>query len=102
MRQNATSLRELQNKRAAAMEIALDAGVLDRCTVHKLVHAGPADIQQGYELAARRWDLDDLEHTFESGEELRDFLDELEQEHKDSRCPLCTAEFERDPEAHRR
>jgi len=80
---------EHEAKLAAALEIALDAGVLDRCMAHDFIFEGLGDIQQAHELGGSRLSTGALGRCFESHDEMCDFINEVVVDHSTEECPRC-------------
>ncbi len=91
---------EHEAKLAAALEIALDAGVLDRCMAHRFVFEGPGDIQQAHELGGGRLSTGALGSIFESHDEMSEFINEIVVDHKVEECPRCAEEGEERDSSH--
>jgi hypothetical protein len=80
---------EYEAKCAAALEIALDAGVLERCRAHDFIFEGLGDIQQAHELGGGRLSAGALGSCFESHDEMSEFINEIVSNHRMEECPRC-------------
>lgn len=91
---------EYEAKLAAALEIALDAGVLDRCKAHKVVFEGTGDIQQAHELGGGRLSAGALGRTFDNHDEMSEFINEVVVNHRMEECPRCAEEGDERASSH--
>ncbi len=76
-----------EGKRALAVEIALEAGVLAYCGSHDSVFRGPRTIEHAYRVA--RTEFSNLHAVFMSEDELQEIIREVIQDHDTKECPEC-------------
>lgn len=80
---------EYERKLAVALEIALDAGVLERCMIHDVVFEGVGDIQHAFDLGATRLSTGALGQHFDSQDDLNEFIAEVVADHRSEECRSC-------------
>lgn len=80
---------EHESKLAVALEIALDAGVLDRCVIHDVVFEGDGDIEHAFELGGARMATGALGQNFDSRDDLNEFIAEVVSDHRGEECMHC-------------
>ena len=66
-------MEENESKRAVALEIALEAGVLEQCEFHEdCIFEGGEEIEAAYKLGNSKMSKGDLGDVFESRREMTD------------------------------
>ena len=80
---------EYERKLAVALEIALDAGVLERCMIHDVVFEGVGDIQHAFDLGAARLSTGALGQHFDSQDDMNEFIAEVVADHRSEECRSC-------------
>lgn len=79
---------KLQHK--AAINIAIDAGVLARCEIHvDGVFAGAVDVTDAYTLGNEQYSKGQLEGIFSLRREMLDILEQVVPEYRTEKCPYC-------------
>ncbi len=74
----------------AAIGIALQAGVLERCKFHDdAVFEGAADITEAYKLGNAKFSKGELEGIFDDRKEMTDVIKEVVEDHPAEECPFC-------------
>lgn len=74
-----------------AIKIALEAGVLARCSIHSdSLFAGAVDLPEVYTLANQQYSKGQLEGIFSLRRELLEFLEELIPAYLIDECPRCS------------
>ena len=89
------SLTEGQQKRQhqAAIQIAVDAGVLIRCETHTDgVFSGSVNVTEAYTLANEQYSKGQLEGVFTLRRELLELMEKVVPEYRTEQCPLCVKE----------
>jgi len=85
--------RKLENnerKQAMAIEIAIEAEVLERCEHHEdCVIKGGQDIEAAYKLGNARFTAGKLEDIFESEEDVTDTIKKVVSDDVPLECPSC-------------
>jgi hypothetical protein len=76
-----------EGKRALAVEIALEAGVLAYCGCHDSVFRGSKAVENACRLAQTEFSY--LHGVFRSPDELREIITEVIQDHDADECPAC-------------
>jgi hypothetical protein len=76
-----------EGKRALAVEIALEAGVLAYCGSHDSVFRGRKAIEHAYRLAQTEYSH--LHGVFRSQDEMQEIIREVIQDHDATECPHC-------------
>lgn len=76
-----------EGKRALAVEIALEAGVLAYCGSHDSVFRGSKTIEHAYRVA--QTGFSHLHAVFRSEDEMREIIREVIQDHDTRECPEC-------------
>ncbi len=82
-------MNEHDSKIAVALEIALDAGVLDRCVKHDTVFAGDGDLQHAFDLGEARLATGALGRNFDGRDDLNEFIAEVVADHRGQECVRC-------------
>jgi hypothetical protein len=88
---------EHEGKLNVALEIAIVAGVLQRCDSHDdFVFQGNNDIEDAYQVGNARFTAGNLRGTFESRREMTDLIKEVVNDHPAGECPYppCHMEME--------
>ena len=76
-------------KREEATDIAVQAGVLERCDIHEEIVCDTfGDPTEAYKLANAKFTADELQEDYESRRELTDKIKEAIEESSDD-CPYC-------------
>ncbi len=82
-------MNEYDSKLAVALEIALDAGVLDRCVMHDAVFEGDGDLQHAFDLGGARLATGALGQNFDGRDDLNEFIAEVVADHRGEECARC-------------
>jgi hypothetical protein len=82
-------MNDYDSNMAVALEIALDAGVLDRCAKHDTVFAGDGDLQHAFDLGGERLATGALGRNFDGRDELNEFIAEVVSDHRGEECVHC-------------
>jgi hypothetical protein len=91
MSQAKRSLEAQENKRRVAAEIAISAGVINRCEMHKdCLFAADADKAGAYKLGNHKFDNNELEGVFETRLEMTAAIKAaIEDNSGQEECPRC-------------
>lgn len=80
-------LEELETKNFVALEIAIEAGVLQRCEHHDdAIFEGDADIEDAYKLGNAKFSRGELGNHFESRREMTDAIKGAVETHCAGEC----------------
>lgn len=83
-------MEEQDAKSAAAIDIALEAGVLKQCEFHEgSIYEGGQDIENAYKLGNHRMSRGELEGVFKSRREMTDAIKEVVDENAAEECYAC-------------
>ena len=83
-------------RQSVAADIAVEAGVLERCIGHEEILIDLyGDPQEAYALAKKKLDSGDLDVRFDSIQELKDTIDSVVTESGDE-CPICAKNMTKD------
>lgn len=81
---------EYEEKRQVAINIAVEAGVLEPCQFHDdTLLEGGSDIEDAYKLGNFKWSKGELSNAFESRREMTDIIKSVVEEHWAGECPSC-------------
>lgn len=82
-------MEEQEEKRAVALQIAIDASVLKRCELHEdaVLDCG-SDVEDAYKLGNSRFTKGELSDVFGDRTDMTDAIKEVVGEHLDE-CPYC-------------
>ncbi len=81
---------EHENKRQFALEITIEAGVLETCEFHEdVVFEGRNDIEEAYRLGNKKYTDNKLSGVFASRREMTDFIKSVVEEHLAEECYCC-------------
>lgn len=76
-----------------AIKIALEAGVLARCSIHAdSVFAGEVNLPEVYTLANEQYSKGQLEGIFSLRRELLEYLEEVIPAYRTDECPRCATD----------
>ena len=81
-------IQEREARHAAAIKIALDAGVLKECDFHDFLLVGESDIEDAYRLGNSRFSAHSLGRIFENRIEMTDAIKEVVEDAA-VECPVC-------------
>lgn len=80
-----------------AMQIAIDAGALQRCAMHEeCVFEGRELLEEAYKLGNFRFSKGDYVGAFESRREMTDAIKSVFDDHCADTCPRCDAQRDDD------
>ena len=83
-------MEEQDGKRQEAVDIAVEAGSLERCPFHRDYISDTGDSSMAYKLANKRFTDDNLQQDWASRRELTDMIQEvIENSPGDGICPSC-------------
>jgi hypothetical protein len=83
-------MEENEAKRGVAIQIALEAGVLEQCSVHEdCIFMGGKDIEAAYKIGNFKFSKDEYSDVFESRREMTDLIQEIVQDHAGEECYSC-------------
>lgn len=68
-------------KRVIALQIAVEADVLERCEFHEIAYEGNEEIESAYKLGNCKFSSGELSDTFESRREMTDYIQEVVADH---------------------
>ncbi len=81
---------EHDQKRANALDLAIDAGVLKSCPYHTgCTYLSENEIESAYKLADSKWSSGEISSFFETSREMIDLIKEVVEEHGDYYCNPC-------------
>lgn len=84
------SLLNHEHKRNIAIEIAVEAGVLERCEYHNdAVFRGTEEITEAYKLGNIRFTEGEVSNKFNGRREMTDIIKEVVEEDPADECPFC-------------
>ena len=84
-----------EEQRDEAIDIAVKAGVLERCDLHwEIVWDAFGDPSEAYKIANARFTAGELHTEFKSRRELTDVIKEVIEDSGSDGCPLCTKYLE--------
>ncbi len=90
MGENKRLMEKEDEKRNIAIQIALEAGVLESCKVHNDFNYDTGkDIQHAYKLANANYTNDHYIDVFNDRKEMTDSIKEVVEEHLPVECPYC-------------
>ena len=79
-----------EQQHQAAIQIAVDAGVLVRCETHAdAVFAGSVETTEAYTLANEQYSKAQLEDVFTLRREMLELMEEVIPGYRTEKCPLC-------------
>jgi hypothetical protein len=81
-------MEDAEAKRAAAIEIAIEAGALKRCEYHDDVYEGSRDFEAAYRLGNTKFSRGEA-GAFENRREMTDYIKEVIEDHPAEECPSC-------------
>lgn len=97
MGSNKRMMEEHQEKLDAAMQIALQAGVLKQCIDHEeCVFEGSNNIEDAYKLGNTLFTSGKVNGTFSSRREMTDLIKEVVEAHPSEECPRCAKNWDED------
>ena len=83
-------MEEHEGKCSTAIQIALDANVLDQCEYHDdCIYAGNEEIESAYKLGNYKLSNGELEGIFEDRREMTDIIKEVVEDHQGDECYAC-------------
>jgi hypothetical protein len=77
-----------ESRHAAAIKIALDAGVLKECDFHDFLLEGDSDIEDAFRLGNSRFSSHSMGSIFENRIEMTDAIKEVVEDAAE-KCPVC-------------
>jgi len=91
-------MEEMESKRAAALSIAIQAGVIEECEFHDACYFdGGADIEDAYKLGNHLFSQGDVKDAFDSRREMTDLIKEVVEENRVAdECQWCAKNFDKD------
>jgi hypothetical protein len=89
---------EIDDKRSAALAIAIQAGVIKECEFHDGCYFdGGEDIEEAYTLGVKMFADGEVSDHFDSPDEMKDFIKEVvEQNNAAEECTWCDKVFNED------
>ncbi|AWE47566.1 hypothetical protein LDS54_000184 [Salmonella enterica] len=89
------SMDEQENKRQVAIQICLEADVLDSCDDHGVIFQGEEDVEEAYKLGNRKFTAGELGRAYSSRREMTDFIQEVASsgDHAGECCFECEERF---------
>ncbi len=83
-------MEENEAKRGIALQIALEAGVLEQCEFHDdCIYEGGEEIESAYKLANHKVSHGELEGVFENRREMTDIIKDVVEDHAAEECYAC-------------
>ncbi len=83
-------MEEHEGKLGVAMELALEANVLEKCEYHDdCIYAGSEDIESAYKLGNYKLSNGELEAVFKDRREMTDLVKEVVEDHQGDECFAC-------------
>ncbi|MDD5336609.1 MAG: hypothetical protein PHS32_22965 [Rhodoferax sp.] len=76
-------------KRGIAIQIAIEAGVLEQCEFHDIAYEGNEEIESAYKLGNGKFSRGEFRDTFESRREMTDYIKNVVEDHPAEECPSC-------------
>lgn len=78
------------HKRQVALQIALDAGVLEVCDLHEdSILEGSEDIEQAYRLGNSKFSSGKLNDLFKNRTEMTDYIKDAVESNSSDECYFC-------------
>jgi len=88
---------EEEQQRGVAIEIAVEANVLEQCEFHDdTFFEGSEDITEAYKLGNAKISRGELEGGFDDRTQMTDLIKEVVEENCADECPSCTHYRDRD------
>lgn len=84
-----------EGKRQVAIQICIEADVLNSCDDHGVVFQGDEDVEEAYKLGNTKFTAGELGQTFSSRREMTDFIQEVANsgDHAGECCFECEERF---------
>jgi hypothetical protein len=80
-----------EEKRAAALGIALEAGVLQSCAIHEdTIIGGSDEVEEAYDLGDDKFADGSLKDVFDSPDEMKEYIKAVVEENADGECGQCS------------
>ncbi len=80
-----------EEKRAAALGIALEAGVLQSCAIHEdTIIGGSGEVEEAYDLGDDKFADGSLKDVFDSPDEMKEYIKAVVEENADGECGQCS------------